>query len=195
MFSTNPRTIDHDRLRQQTYPRAPSLPEIFRPDSVLRFIDCESKSSAIDKLVRQLVATGRLAAKDANEIAQQINDREICASTALGKGFAFPHLRTHSIREFVGAIGMVPNGINFNSADRDVTQLIFLVVSPYNERQSHLDVLSRLASLLSNTAIIIRLTQCNDPMTFYRALCDLDHRPTCDDETPFYNDCCRSPSE
>ncbi len=153
-----------------------SFANVFHADAVLRFGEHETKSSVITQLVRRLADTGRMASKFTSEVIDKINNREHLASTAFGRGLAFPHLRTHHVQAFAGAIGILSRGLSFDSNDGDETKLAFLVLSPYNDREHHIELMSRLVSLLGNKADTVRLIQNDNPLSFHRTLCSLDTR-------------------
>lgn len=150
-----------------------SMADVFHCDDVLRLEACHDKASAIRQLVDQLVQSHRLADRYASQVIAEIHQREGFASTAFGRGFAFPHLRTPFTQAFIGAIGMIPAGLCFDANDRQNTKLIFLILSPLNERREHTELLSRLVSLLGNTAVTLRMMQCDQASALHQTLCAL----------------------
>jgi PTS system nitrogen regulatory IIA component len=113
-----------------------------------------------------------------SRIADSIIRREGFASTALGRGFAIPHLRTPHVSRFVGAIGYSPEGIDFGSIDRTPTKLVLLVLSPYDSRVQHAQLLGCLVNLLRCKTLEFTLSQAANPAAIYRRLCELDGGPS-----------------
>lgn len=155
-------------------PQETSFTSVFHDDAIVVFADGETKSSVISTLVQRLVVTGRLNPKCADEVTRQIQQRESLASNAIGRGFAFPHLRSHCVQEFVGAIGILPAGIPFDSMDGSPTKIVFLTLSPHACRRQHTELLSRLVSLLSNRATTVRMVEDHNAIRLHRNLCWLD---------------------
>ena len=165
-----------DEPRRSTTSPDFSFASVFHADSVIVIEGCESKPAVIKQLVEQLATTRRLGRHHTQEIIDRIIHRENLASTAFGRGFAFPHLRTRYVHDFIGAIGILPAGVSFNSSDGDQTKLVFLTLSPFVNRQQHSELLSRVVSLLGNKAATVRLIQIDNPIAFHRTLCSLDSR-------------------
>ncbi|TWU40132.1 PTS system mannose-specific EIIBCA component [Novipirellula aureliae] len=151
-----------------------SFSNVFHADCIMVLGDGETKSSVIAQLVKRLAKNGRLCPSQDDFVAHRIKYRESLASTAFGRGLAFPHLRTPYVDDFIGAIGILPSGISFDSNDGAKTKLVFLTLSPYASRQHHTQLLSRLVSLLSNKAAAVRLLHNVNPTVFHRILCSFD---------------------
>jgi PTS system fructose-specific IIC component len=71
----------------------------------------------------------------------------------MGKGMAFPHLRTAVVGGCTGAIGVSTTGIEFGSLDGLPTRVVILVLSPLDSRVEHFQILGRLAKLLGDRTI------------------------------------------
>ena len=124
----------------------------------------------------------RIDRAHAEEIISGLMERERYGSSAIGKGLAFPHLRTRSVDHFVGAIGVAPEGIPFGSLDQQPTHFVFLTLSPWDEREEHVLLLSRLVSLMGDKAITLQLREGMRPQQVYEYLSDLDRQNGADDE-------------
>jgi len=116
-------------------------------------------------------------------------DRERAGSTALGKGLAMPHLRTKAVSRFVGAVGLAPDGIDFQSIDGGPTKLVFLVLGPYEQRESHFELMGRISAFMRDKATLMFLQGHRARDEIHHFLADLDARsgegaPTHKPETP-----------
>jgi len=182
MISTKSLDSDHavssenSALNASAEPSDRSFARVFHTDAIIVFGEDATKSTVITQLVDRLAKTARLCSEHTAEIIDRISSRERMASTAFGRGFAFPHLRTLHVQEFIGAIGIFPSGVAFDSNDGDQTKVVFLTLSPHADRGQHIELLSRLVSLLSNKAAIIQLTTSNNALSLYQSLCRLDSR-------------------
>ncbi|TWU47021.1 PTS sugar transporter subunit IIA [Rubripirellula reticaptiva] len=153
-----------------------SFASVFHADTVMVLGERETKLSVVAKLVQRLSNTGRLGVNQTNEIIHRITFRESLASTAFGRGLAFPHLRTPHVKNFIGSIAILPSGVPFDSNDGAETKLVFLTLSPYASREHHTQLLSRLVSLLSNKAAAVQLIKNENATAFHRTLCRFDAR-------------------
>ncbi len=134
------------------------------------------KSSVISLLIQSLVCEGRIDPAHAEEIIRGLIEHERHGTSAIGKGLAFPHLRTAEVKEFVGAIGVAPDGIDFGSLDHDPTKLVFLTLSPRDGREQHIQLLSRLVRLMQDKAVNMQLHHRLRPQDVYEYLSDLDEQ-------------------
>jgi mannitol/fructose-specific phosphotransferase system IIA component (Ntr-type) len=87
-----------------------------------------------------------------------------------------PHLRTEAVYRFVGAIGLAPNGVDFQSLDGAPTKLIFLLLGPYAEREQHFELMGRLSALMRDKTTLMFLQGHRAPHEVCEYLADLDAR-------------------
>ena len=79
--------------------------------------------------------------------------RERLGSTGLGHGVAIPHGRIKGLRSPMAAVFQLAQPIGFDAPDElPVNLLIFLLV-PEAATQKHLEILSEIAELLSDSAL------------------------------------------
>jgi mannitol/fructose-specific phosphotransferase system IIA component (Ntr-type) len=126
------------------------LQSVFPPNCIVHIPEGRDLRQVLGELVHTVVADGRVPACHAREITEKLLDREEYGTTALGRGLAFPHLRTRCVESFVGAVGVAPLGIDLDSLDGLPTRLILLLLSPMEQRERHSEVMARLATLLSD---------------------------------------------
>ena len=160
-----------------------SLRSVFHPSCVEVIRGGSGKSSVISLLVRILAREQHIDRSHAEAIVRELLDRERHSTSAIGRGLAFPHLRTHEVEHFVGAIGVAPDGIDFGALDGEPTKLVLLTLSPWQDREQHMALLSRLVSLMQNKAVSLQLTHRLNPKDVYEYLTDLDHRFASPSET------------
>jgi PTS system nitrogen regulatory IIA component len=81
-------------------------------------------------------------------IFQGLSAREELGSTGFGDGIAIPHCAIDDLTEFVVGMVIVPEGIDFNAIDNKNTHLFVFIIAPGNQRNVHIQVLSRISSVL-----------------------------------------------
>lgn len=173
-----------DRMKGSTFPlefpsnatgeRYMALTDVFGSDCFVTIPASTDKASVIRRLVCLLVNNHRLEASRVEAITQDLIQRESYGTSAIGKGFAFPHLRTSEVQCFAGAIGVASQGLDFGSLDHEPTKLVFLTLSPIASREQHMNLLGRLVSLMRDKVISMQLHHFIQPDEVYRYLKDLD---------------------
>jgi nitrogen PTS system EIIA component len=108
------------------------------------------KEDVLTLLVESLARAGRLEEELVPMIVDELLQRERIGTTGLGRGLGLPHLRSRHVTDFLGAVGIAPSGVEFHSLDGQPTRLIILIVSPFTERQTHGEIMGRLATLLTD---------------------------------------------
>lgn len=125
-----------------------------------------SKQDAINKLVDLMAKNGNLTDKE--KYKQVVLKREEEGSTGIGEGIAIPHGKTDAVSK-PGLSAMVINdGVEFDSLDGQPAKLLFLIAAPNTKDNVHLDVLSRLSTLLMDTEFRKSLMEAKTPEEFLR---------------------------
>lgn len=146
------------------------LTSIFSRECIVRVPRFAEKSEVLASLVKSLAQAGRVPWDKVDGITDALMERERYGTTGLGKGLALPHLRSREVADVVGAIGIAPTGIDFNSLDERPTRLIILVLSPFDQREQHLDIMARLAMLLSDKTLQYSMQVPRSPEALFRFL-------------------------
>ena len=125
-----------------------------------------SKQDAINKLVDLMAKNGNLTDKE--KYTQVVLKREEEGSTGIGEGIAIPHGKTDAVSK-PGLSAMVINdGVEFDSLDGQPAKLLFLIAALNTKDNVHLDVLSRLSTLLMDTEFRKSLMEAKTPEEFLR---------------------------
>ena len=96
--------------------------------------------------------------KDAEEIddydavLNAIQQREDKQSTGLADGIAVPHSKTSGVNGLKMAIGIAPQGIDFDSLDSQPSKLFFLLLAPPGASGPHVEALAEIAKLAQSKA-------------------------------------------
>jgi len=113
----------------------------------------KERNSVIQELME--VITNKIT--DGDIAYKAVLEREKVMTTGVGNGIAIPHCKSSSCPEFVIALGISTNGINFNSVDNKNVNLIFLLLGPEDSPNIHIKLLSRISRIMSNKEIRTRL--------------------------------------
>lgn len=120
--------------------------DLLEIDAVRLDSNPRNKEDAIRQLVGLIDKTGCLTDKE--QFCLDVLKRESEGSTGLGEGVAIPHAKSFSVKRPGFAAMVIKNGVPFDSLDGQDVNLIFLIASPNNASEAHLDVLARLSTLL-----------------------------------------------
>ena len=122
------------------------LTQILQPTCVKVSLDGKDKESVITELVDLLEASGQLNDKPA--VLESILMREETRSTGIGQGIAIPHGKSNGLQELVMALGIVKDGIDFDSIDQKPVTIIVLLASPTDKTGPHIQALARISRLM-----------------------------------------------
>ena len=123
------------------------LAELIRINLIKYPLLASTKVEIIKELLSLLQENGILM--DPEEMLTSIMEREKILSTGLGNGVAIPHCKTNSVEHFAIALGIHPQGVDFQSLDHKPAHIIFLLVGPDNKPGFHIRLLSRISRIIS----------------------------------------------
>lgn len=122
------------------------ITDLLKKDGIALNVKMNDKNQAIDFLVDLHNKVGNLSNKE--EYKKGIVAREEMGSTAIGEGIAIPHAKNSGVKK-PGLVAMtVPNGVDYDSMDGEPSNLFFMIAAPEKGSDVHLEVLSRLSTLL-----------------------------------------------
>ena len=114
--------------------------------SVTLNLVASTKIEAIDKMVDLVENSGNLNNKE--EYKKAIIAREEMSTTGIGEGVAIPHAKTKAVDKACLAAGVSKDGIDYESFDGSLSHLFFMIAAPDGANDTHLEVLSRLSTIL-----------------------------------------------
>lgn len=120
--------------------------DLLDPRAIQLNATASSKEQAINQLVDLISNTDCLSDPDRYRAA--VFEREEKGSTGLGASVAIPHAKSAGVKKPGLAAMVVPQGVEFDSLDGQPAKLFFLIASPHQASDAHLDVLARLSTLL-----------------------------------------------
>ena len=123
-----------------------------------------SKNEVIDKMVDLMTKNGNI--NDKEKYKQAVLKREEEGTTGIGEGIAIPHGKSDAVSKPGLSAMVVPYGVEFNSLDGQPAKLLFLIAAPNTKDNVHLDVLSRLSTLLMDTEFRSALLNAKSPKEF-----------------------------
>jgi PTS system nitrogen regulatory IIA component len=144
------------------------IPEILSTDRILCRAEITSKKSALETLSKLMASSE--PSLTYTEIFDCLNARERLGSTGIGNGIAIPHGRFQHIKQPVAAFLQLKSGIDFDAVDQKPVDLLFSLLVPADSTDEHLQILSCLAAMFSDAALINRLRLRSSPEKIYEIL-------------------------
>ena len=126
-----------------------------------------TKQGAIDKLIDLQAKAGNIS--DKNAYKKDILAREQMSSTAVGDGIAIPHAKSEAVRQPGLAAITAPNGVDYESMDGKPSNILFMIAAP-NDGDLHLEVLSRLMTILMDEEFRRNLLAADTKEKFLKAI-------------------------
>jgi magnesium-transporting ATPase (P-type)/mannitol/fructose-specific phosphotransferase system IIA component (Ntr-type) len=107
------------------------------------------KKGALEEMAGILAKSGKIT--DSRLVLKALLDREAAGSTAVGKGIAFPHARIDGMKEPVAVLAVSQDGVQFDGGEERTVYLFFLFLTPSENSELHLQILSKSAAIFSDT--------------------------------------------
>ena len=144
------------------------ISELLQKESIALGRKPQDKADAIGQMVELLAKSGSL--EDKKKFKQAILERECLSTTGIGEGIAIPHGKSSAVKRAALAAMVVPQGVDFASADGAPVHLLFMIAVPEEGAELHLEVLERLAAMLMDEDFRKRLTAAKDAAEFLHIL-------------------------
>ncbi|MDR0214851.1 MAG: PTS sugar transporter subunit IIA [Comamonas sp.] len=140
------------------------LASILPAAQVLVSVDVTSKKRAFEEaglLFESLHGLSRAL------ITDSLFARERLGSTGLGHGVAIPHGRIKGLTAPMAAVFQLGTPIGFDAPDEQPVNLLIFLLVPEAATQKHLEILSEIAELLSDSQLRERLKSSSDAQQLY----------------------------
>jgi mannitol/fructose-specific phosphotransferase system IIA component (Ntr-type) len=151
------------------------LGEILHRSVIQPRLAARDRWSAIDELIDLLVRADDLTPAQREPVREVVRARELAGGTAMGDGVALPHGTTDRVENVVGALGLAPDGIDFEAHDGQPARLIILLVVPRNEFQTYVRNLAGIAHLLEEPGFRESLMAATDADTILKLVRREEH--------------------
>lgn len=143
------------------------LSAILPAPQVLVSVDATSKKRAFEEaglLFETLHGLNRAL------ITDSLFARERLGSTGLGHGVAIPHGRIKGLKQPLAAVFQLANPIGFDAPDEQPVQLMIFLLVPEAATQKHLEILSEIAELLSDSALRDKMKHATDAAELHQCI-------------------------
>ena len=122
------------------------ITDLLKDEGILLNASVKDKLDAVNTLVNLHEKAGNLSDKES--YTKGILAREEQGSTAIGEGIAIPHAKNAGVKNAGLAAMTVPDGVDYDALDGQPSNLFFMIAAPEKGGDVHLEVLSRLSTIL-----------------------------------------------
>ncbi len=131
-------------------------------------VKATTKQELIKKAVELMENNGNIANKE--QYLELVIKREQEGSTGIGEEIAIPHGKGECITAPGVAAMVIPDGADFESLDGKPVKLLFLIAAPDTKENIHLEVLSRLSTLLMDEKFRTKLINAKSKEEFIKII-------------------------
>lgn len=150
------------------------ITDILKPNSISLGENPGSKSEIISKLANLMENTGNIS--DKKQFIDDVEIREKSGSTGMGDGVAIPHAKSKGVVKPGLAAMTVPEGTDYDSMDGEPSKLFFMIAVPESSNDEHLNVLSRLSTMLMDSDFINNLLNASNTDEFIKLIEDKENK-------------------
>lgn len=121
------------------------LSDLLKPASVIPKLRAADREQVLTALADAAAKTSGLSAR---VIYDSVQEREKLGGTGVGDGVAIPHARVDGLDAPLGVFARLESSVDFEAADEQAADLVFLLLSPKDAGADHLKALAAIARTL-----------------------------------------------
>ena len=150
------------------------ITDLLSKESVLLNADVNDKEACLVKLVDLMDASGKIS--DRESYLNAVHEREKEGTTGVGNGIAIPHGRCKGVKEPGLAAMTIPSGVEYKALDSKPVDLAFLIAAPEGSGSMHLEILSKLATMLMDENFVADLKKAKTVEEFLKVIDDAEEK-------------------
>lgn len=144
------------------------LNDALRRERIKPRLASNDKDGIIREMIQILVDAGAIDDREAAETV--VFEREETMSTGMENGIAIPHGKTDTVDSLVVALGLKPEGVEFECVDGQPATIIVLILSPASRTGPHIRFMAGISKLLHDESVRNRLLACETAEEILRVL-------------------------
>ena len=152
------------------------LAESVAPGAIVASLKSTDRDGVIGELVDALVACGAAEKSQRGDLIAKVVERERRGSTGFGRGVAVPHVKHKGVKKMSASLGVSPRGVDFASLDKQPVYSVFLLLSPEDKPEEHLQAMEVIFRSLSKDAFRRSLRQAGSATDISTLLSEADHQ-------------------
>ncbi len=143
------------------------ISDLLSADRIKLGFNAKNRTEVVEKLIDLQMKSGGIIDREIYKKA--ILEREEISTTAVGYGIAIPHAKSAAVKDACVSAVTVPNGVQYGNGESGNVKLIFMIAAPSGS-DVHLDVLSRLMTVLMDEDLRRKLVAAKTPSVFLGAI-------------------------
>ncbi|HOK65359.1 MAG TPA: PTS sugar transporter subunit IIA [Anaerohalosphaeraceae bacterium] len=146
------------------------LSDLIKPECIQTGMVIEDKAIALCEIAALAKKSPLCRHISEEDILEALQERETLGSTAFGGQVAIPHCRLKSIQDFVVGAVTIPDGVDFEAADRQKVRLIVFILAPAERPNAHIRLLSSISRALQNPKGVEKMVAAKDAKSLRQML-------------------------
>ncbi len=143
------------------------LADLIGRDAILPVVRAASKK----QLFQEIATRARDAyGLEPRLVLEGLVAREKLGSTAMGGGVAIPHARLAGLDSIIGLFARLERPVDFEAADGQGVDLVFVLLAPEESGADHLRALARVSRLLRDAELRRKLRETTEAPALYALL-------------------------
>lgn len=143
------------------------ISDIITVKNIVLLDDAVTKRQLIQELASK---AAKVLGIDERTLFDIVWERENLGSTGFGNGAALPHGRIPGLEKLGGIFARLSNPVDFDAADRQPVDLVFLLLSPENSGADHLSALAQISRIIKDENCRNQLRQAKNEEEVYKIL-------------------------
>ena len=151
------------------------LCDIVVKDAIVTDLSATKRNDVVTELIDALVASGAAPAEERDTLVKKVLEREKRGSTGFGRGVAVPHVKHGDHDGIRAAVGLSTAGVDFDALDKQPVYTVFLLMSPAEKPEEHLQAMEIVFKNLSQDRFRSFLRQAKSPDDVWTLLDEADN--------------------
>ena len=131
------------------------ITDLLAKESIKLNATVKDKEEVLNTMVDLMDQSGKIS--DKKLYLDAVKAREEEGTTGVGNGIAIPHGRCSGVKKAGLAAMSVKGGVEYNALDGKPVDLVFLIAAPEDSGNVHLEILSKLATMLMDDEFVSKL--------------------------------------
>lgn len=111
----------------------------------VKYMDLNVETTEKFEIIKHLASLMEERLVDVNKYVEDVKDREAMSTTGIGDGIAIPHAKSAWVKKTTVVVGKSQKGIEWESLDDELVNMVFLIAVPEGKGNEHLKILQVLA--------------------------------------------------
>lgn len=148
------------------------ITDLLAAESVCLTGSAKDKADVLNQMVDLMGKSGKVSNREV--YLKAVFAREEEGTTGVGDGIAIPHGRCSGVSKPGLAAMYLPAGVDYDALDGEPVNLIFLIAAPEGAGSVHIDILSKLSTMLMDDDFTASLRKAKSPKEFLQIIDDAE---------------------